>query len=188
MSSISLKSNKPEPFDGTRVYLTVNTWIYSIEKYLSLSKIRLPNTELSDHNKKAFASSYLKDNATVWWCNIINSPCSPTTCMEFRNVLMAQFIPADHILRARYWLRKLRQTTSVEKYLVEYRNIVLKIADLNEGEKLDRDVEELIYHINVEVMKYNWNSFKDCATIALNVDSDIWQALRGPFNSELYNT
>lgn len=179
MSSINLKPNKPDTYDGTREYVTVNTWLYTIEQYLSLTQLSSPNTPLTDHNKIAFASSYLKGNAAVWWFHIVNSQESPATWGAFKARLISEFIPADHCRRARDKLRTLKQTSSVEHYLSEYRNTILMIGDMHEGEKVDRFVDGLKYNVRVEVLKTNCSSFEECARLALNVDSAIWRARRG---------
>lgn len=181
MSSINLKPNKPDTYDGKRDFLTVNAWLYQVEQYLSLIQLGSPDALISDHNQISFASSYLKGNAAVWWFNLINSNSSPTTWALFRESIVNEFVPADHARRARDKLRKIKQTGSVEKYLAEYRNIVLTINDMNDGEKMDRFVEGLKYSVKVEVLKSGCNSFEDCARIALNIDSAIWGAKRNSF-------
>lgn len=180
MSSINLKPNKPEAFDGNREFLIVNTRLYSVEKYLNLSKLSSPTTPLMDHDKKKFASSYLKQNAAVWWYNLVNSPSVPITWEDFKAAVVRESVPVDHTRRARDKLRNLKQTSSAEKYLSEYRNTVLMIGKINEGEKVDRFVDGLKYQAKVEVMKIDCEFFEDCARVALYIDSAIWRAKRGP--------
>lgn len=188
MSSINLKPNKPEAYDGSRDYVKVNTWLYMIEQYLNLTQLSAPNIVINDHNRISFASSYLKENAAVWWYHLVNLQSTPTTWDSFKEALLAEFIPVDHTRRARDKLRKLKQTSSVERYLSEYRNITLMINDMSEGEKVDRFVDGLKYKVRVELLKLNCSSFEECARVALNVDSAIWGARRGQFgNGTLYD-
>ena len=49
-----------------------------------------------------------------------------------------EFISEDHIRRSMDKLRRLKQVTSVFKYLSDFRNIILTIPDMAEGERLDR--------------------------------------------------
>lgn len=104
---------------GTRDYVTVNTWLYTVEQFLNLAQLSSPTVIINDHNKISFASSYLKENASAWWYHSVNSPNTPTTWESFKAALIAEFVPTDHCRRARDKLRKLRQTCSVEKYLPE---------------------------------------------------------------------
>lgn len=48
------------------------------------------------------------------------------------------------------------------------------ISDINEGKKLDHFVDGLKYNVKVEVLKSSCSSLKECAGIALNIDSAIW--------------
>lgn len=66
----------------------------------------------------------------------------------------------------------------MECYLAEYRNLILMISDINDGEKLDRFLDLLKDNVRVEVLKKNSTSFEECARLALNVDSAIWRARR----------
>lgn len=160
--------------------MAVTTWLYTVEQYLSLIQLSSSSIFITDQNKISFASSYLTGNAAIWWYQLVNASNIPSTWDEFRAVLMTEFIPADHKRRARDKLRRLKQTSSVEKYLSEYPNSTLQIGDMNEGEKVDRFVEGLKFNVRVEVLKTNSNSFEECARIALNVDSAIWRAKGGP--------
>lgn len=178
MTSINLKPNKPETYDGTRDFVNVSTWLYKVEQFLSLTQLSAPTTIITDHNRIAFASSYLSGNAAIWWFHLVSSATTPTTWESFKAALMNEFIPRDHDRRARDKLRTLKQTTSVEKYLAEYRNITLMIGDMNDGEKVDRFVDGLKYQVRVEVLKTNCGTFEDCARVALNVDSALWRARR----------
>lgn len=178
MSSISLKGNKPETFNGNRDFLGVNTWLYKIEQYLALTQISSPQVTLTDLNRITFASSYFSGNAAVWWFNIVQSVAAPTTWDNFKELVIKEFIPADHTRRAREKLRKLKQLGSVEKYVAEFRNTILAISDMHEGEKTDRFVQGLKYGVKVEVMKSGVETFDECARIAMNVDNAIWSAKR----------
>lgn len=102
----------------------------------------------------------------------MNSHTAPATWDAFKNVLTVEFIPADR-------LHKLKQIGSVVNYLAEFRNIILMIPEMNEGEQLDRFIEGLKYSVKIEVMKSACNNFEDCARMALNLDSAILRARRG---------
>lgn len=93
--------------------------------------------------------------------------------------MVAEFIPADHTRRAGDKLKQLKQIGSVERFVSEYRNLILMIGDMNDGEKVDRFVDGLKYNVRVEVLKTNCNSFEECARVALNIESAIWRARRG---------
>lgn len=75
-------------------------------------------------------------------------------------------------------LRKLRQSSSVSTFLSEFRNLVLKIPDILQGENLDKYIEGLKYEVRVEVLKSNANTFEETASITSRVEGAIWTAGR----------
>lgn len=89
---------------------------------------------------------------------------------------MTEFVLADHVGLARNKLRALVQTSTVPKYLSEFRNICLTIADMNEGERLNKFVSGLKYELHVEVLKKAAGSFEEAAKTTLRTDSAIWGA------------
>lgn len=78
-SSISLKPNKPEAYEGKRDFVTVSAWLYTVEQYLCLSQVSNPAVVIDDHTKIAFDISYLKGNAAIWWFHKVNYPETPAT-------------------------------------------------------------------------------------------------------------
>lgn len=78
-----------EPYDGTQDYVVVNTWMYTVEQYLSLSQLSSPNLVITDHNKISFASSYLKNDAAIWWYHKVNSVNTPSTLENVKTDLLA---------------------------------------------------------------------------------------------------
>lgn len=106
----------------------------------------------------------------------------PTTWDLFKAVVVKEFVPDDHVRRARDKLRKLKQTSSVSKYLSEFRNVVLTVPDVTDGEKWDKFCAGLKYEIRLEVMQSSVTNFEEAAQIALRVDSALWSASNFPDN------
>ena len=176
--AISLKPNKPESYGGTRDYLVVNTWIYKVEQYLILIQLSNPAAPLTDANRMIYASKFLTGTAAVSWYTLVHTHQAPATWEDFRAAVAAEFVPHDHVRRARDKLRKLKQTTSVAKFLSDFRNIVLTIPDISDGEKWDKFCAGLKYDVRLEVLKSAATTFEHAAKIALRVDSAIWASLR----------
>lgn len=170
-----MKPNKPGCFDGTRDALSVRTWLYSVEKYLRLIQVG-QTTELSDEVAIDFASTFLVGTAANWWFSLVQGNRVPATWEAFKVVLETEFVPQDSINRARDRLYKLKQRRSVAIYLIEFRNAVLEIPDMSEGEKLARFSEGLKPHILLEVRKENPRTLDAAANIALNVDGAYYGA------------
>lgn len=136
--SIMLNPNRPEPYGGRRDYLVVSTWLYNMEQYLLIVQLVNPNSMLSDGNRIIYASPFFTGTAPVWWYTIVQSNEFPTTSEKFEKRLISEFVPSDHVRRARAMLRRLNHTSSVSKYLDKFGNIILTIPDVTDGEKLDR--------------------------------------------------
>lgn len=97
---------------------------------------------------------------------------------------MEELVPSDHIRRARDKLRRLKKTSSVSKYIGEFRNCILTIDDMSDGEKFDRFVQGLKQDVKLEVLKTQAICFEDATKIALRVDSALWSSSsssRAPF-------
>ena len=172
-NAINVKPNKPDAFTGTRDFLVVHTWLYKMEQYINLTQLMNSDLTLNDANKIMFASTFLTGTASVWWFTRVQSNTVPATWAEFKGTISQEFVPADHVRRSREKFRRLKQTSSVSKYLSDFHNIVFTIPDVNEGERLDKFVDGLNHQIRLEVMKSTVNTFEDASKIALRVDSAL---------------
>lgn len=174
LGSINIRPNKPDTFDGKRDFLSVSTWLFKVQQYLSLIVLSNPNSVISDDNRIMFASSFMTGTAASWWYTIVQSGRTPSSWEQFRMLVLNEFVPADHVRRARDKLRRLRQTSSVSKYLADFRNCILMIDDMSEGERFDRFVQGLKHEVRLEILKTQVSEFEEAARIALRVDSAIW--------------
>ena len=101
---------------------------------------------------------------------------TPESWDQFKAAMIKEFVPEDHVRRAQDRLRKLKQISSVFRYLSEFRNIVLTISDVTDGKKWEKFCTGLKYEVRLEVMKAITTSFDEAAQIALRVDSALWSA------------
>lgn len=139
------QANKPDTYDGIRDFPALNTWLHEVEQYLSLAQLSSPSDAITDRNSIVFASSYLTVNAAVWWFSLFNYTETPSSWDAFKNVIVKDFIPANHTCCAGDKLRKPKELDSVEKQLAEYRNTLFTIGDINDVENLDRFIDGLKY-------------------------------------------
>lgn len=123
-----------------------------------------------------YASPFLSGTAAVWWYTLVQSNQAPGTWNDFKSAIVREFVPEDHVRSARDKLRKLRQTGSVSKYLSEFRNLVLTIPDVTDGEKWDRFCAGLKFDVRLEVIKSSFKMFEEAAQLALSIDSAIFSA------------
>ena len=109
-----------------------------MDVYFDLLLIADPQLQLNDQTKMNFSSTLLTGTPSNWWFMKVMAQATPQTWDGFKDAVRAEFIPFDHVRRTRDKVRKLVQHTSVAKYLNEFRNLVLTIPDMNDGEKLDK--------------------------------------------------
>lgn len=173
--SINLDPNKPEAYDGLRDYLVVHTWLYKVDQNLTLMDITNPAAVLTDQSRIMYASTFLSGIAAVWWYTLVQCSQTPATWNDFKTTIVREFVPEDRVRRARDRLRELVQTASMSKYLSEFRNFVLNILDVTDGEKWDRICARLKY-VRLEVIKSSFTTFEEAAHFALRIDSAIFSA------------
>lgn len=171
-----IKANKPEPYDGRRDALQVNSWLHQVQNYLYVTQANNPQQAIDEIMKVTVASSLLKGTAANWWYMLVQSGQAPGTWEEFCGAVRNEFVPQDSVRRARDRLRGLVQKTSVSTYLSMFRNIVIAIPGMSEDEKLDRFCAGLKPQVRLEVLKGNPETLNDASTIALNVDNALMGA------------
>ena len=176
-----MKHMKPQTFDGKRDALKVITWLYKLDVYFRLLQVTNAQLLLDEQTKISFASTLLTGNASNWWYMKVMSQAIPQTWNDFTQSVRNEYIPFDHVRRVRDKLRNLVQKTSVSSYLNEFRNLVLTIPDMSDGEKLDKFCAGLKPIVRLEVLKAGPANVDAAARIALNVDSAMFGA--GMFNS-----
>eukprot|EP00171_Calliarthron_tuberculosum_P005965 IDg5965t1 len=120
-----------------------------------------------------FASTFLAESAAIWWYTLIQSNQGPASWEAFKIAIKTEFVPADHVRRARDKLKILKQRSSVVRYLSEFRNVILAILDVTKGEKFDKFVDGLKNTIRMEVLKSTVQSFEEATQMAVRIDSAL---------------
>jgi len=182
----SIKPVRPEPYDGKRDAMAVNTWIYQLQVYFSLILVSNNGIELTDEVKINLASSLMKGNAASWWYMLVQSGNVPQAWVTFKEAVRREFVPQDQVRRSRDRLRELQQKGSVSSYLNIFRNITISIPNMSEDEKLDKFCAGLKPNIRLEVLKAGPSNMDDASRIALNVDSALYGI--GMFSSNSSNS
>lgn len=171
-----LKPKKPDNFSGKRDQFAVQSWLYQVKQYITLVQVGPNDAVIDEPTQISFASSFFTSTAANWWYTIVAANQIPVTWANFENMVKNEFIPFDSVQRTRDKMRKLVQRTSVSAYLSEFRNMALMIADMSEGEKLDRFCQGLKPEIRLEVLKAGTNTIDQASRIALSVDSALFGA------------
>ena len=162
-----IKLQQPPVFKGERQGLKVKVWLYQVEKYLGLSNI-LPANQTFAVN---YASTLLQGQAAIWWYTVVQRNAIPTTWPELKGAVIKEFIPFDSTMSARESLDRLYQTSTVEQYINEFRNLCLTIPDLSQGDMLHRFIHGLKTQTQMQVKVQRPQTAEGAYHIALAVDT-----------------
>ena len=108
--------------------------------------------------KIQYAVMLLEGHARIWWKSQVQNRTQATTWKEFQTAITTQFKKIDENRRARKNLERLTQTTSVEKYIAEFTNLIYQITDIHETEKFHRFFSGLKIHVQNEMIKQDITS------------------------------
>lgn len=166
-SGFALKLPTPERYDGTRSTKVIENWVASVERYLKLSQYK--NNPGVWHT---FAASLFSDNAAIWWRKQEEDGVVIDSWQQFVHKLMDEFKPRNAKQAARDRLAALRQTTTIEAYLNEFRDIWLELPSMTEEEAYDRFWRNLAPRVRKDVMTPDYpKSFDELAQRAI-----AWEA------------
>lgn len=100
-----------------------------------------------------FASFYGQNFRTLkLHCGSIRK--TQATWEQFRILVLNEFLQSYHTRRARYILRRSKQTSSVSKYVAEFHNCILIINDMYEGKESNTFVQKLKYNVKLDPMMW----------------------------------
>ena len=162
------KPRAPSTFSGSPTE-DVNAWLFRVKQYCKL--LAVPET-----NYALFASTYLEGNAIAWWRAHVedaeaNLVTAITTWDEFQTALSRQFTIVNASDAARDRLLILRQTSSVEEYVREFRNTIVHIVPkLTVEDQIHRFGAGLKFHIGAEVRLRRPTTLNDAIVIATTYD------------------
>jgi hypothetical protein len=129
ISKSSIKLPIPGKFDGYRP--EVEQWLFAMEQYLTIA----------DYEEKKwvqFSAMMMTESAAVWWREVWKKNTQPKHWKSFKKQLTQQFKTIDEKRLARDKLANLRQLTSVQEYIKEFRVLKYKIPDLSKEEEFDK--------------------------------------------------
>lgn len=170
----ALKPKQPDTFTGSDRRTDVETWLFQVEKYVTVTK---PGA--GDAEKVDFACLYLKDAALTWWRALSSAGQLPTTWQSFRDLMHKQFLPVNNVKLARDRLAQLKQLTSVREYAFRLRLTLLEIPGIAEEEKLDRFVRGLKPHVRKDVELRDPKTLEEAVSQAEIIDMNSYR-MQGP--------
>src|SRR5271154_1051431 len=160
------KVSKPPTYDGkTRDPSRIHSWILRMEDYLDL-------TRCPEGDKSRVAATYLQDNAFIWYNSVIESigTDSHYSWDEMKVQFRQYFLPpnADAL-----WFDKwdqIHQSTSVQQYVAEFKQIRTHLPHLPETYILNHFVRHLKREIQKKVELQQPSTLEDAISLADRID------------------
>lgn len=152
-----LRFAKISEFHGTAKE-NVENWIFELEQFFAAveSTTGVSSAQLIQQAVK-YAASYLKGAALSWWRGVVEARVrennvTPLDWPTFKQMLITQFRPIADDKIARLQLNQLQQRPGqVGEYVRRFRELLLKIKDMSEADKIDKFMRGLIPSIAREV-------------------------------------
>ena len=154
----------PAAYDGRERNTPIRNWFPAMEQYFDMINI------VADRQRILQATSRLEGAAQTWWF-ASRDRLLGGTWEEFKNEMAKEFQPILPEWDARRRLKKLKQQRSVQEYTRLFREIILYIPDMSDGEKIDRFVDGLKDNIKRAIyMGERPTNFRDAVVQAEQAD------------------
>lgn len=88
-------------------------------------------------------------------------------------MILSEFVPKDHVLRAHAWPRRSRQASFMSKHIAEYCNCILMVNNTLANKRFNRFVQRLKKKLRLEILKSHASENEERPRIALLVNSAL---------------
>jgi len=142
---IDIRVMSPQPFYGTSGS-NAHQWLMEVERYFTAVNLG------ADHAQCVlYASTFLKDTASIWFGTMSKESGSPSTWDEFKSRFLSRFQPIAAAKVARAQLRLLKQKYRVAGYSQEFLRVVQLIPDMHLTDQLESYMVGLSPDLALEV-------------------------------------
>jgi hypothetical protein len=141
----NVKVHQPKAYNGNRNFMVMGNWIFSVERYLALTKI--PATE-----QVLYVSTLLEGEALLWFrSNYEDKNYNELMWTEVRDALQLYFKPPNQDRRLQDQWATLRQVGSVFDYVSKLEALSMQMTGVSEVQKLDKFIRGLKPKTRIEV-------------------------------------
>ena len=170
------KPAKPNTFSSVKDSGSTDSWLFSLRLYFEA-------TGTDDSHKVAFAVTFLRGSAALWWQSHLaqvdaDTALRITSWTQFSTEFKAQFAPVNSVKTARDTIRHLSQTKGVQEYIDRFQALVLQIPDMSAAEQLDKFIAGLKPAIQEKVEIEDCDTLSKAMQIAQRIDSIHQRHLR----------
>lgn len=154
----------PPKFGGKRDAKEIDTFLWSVERYLDASFIS------EDAPKIRTATMYLSGDAILWWrrreADVKWGTCQIETWEEFKADFKKQFYPDNAGELALKKLRALKHTRTIRDYVNEFTTLLFEIEDMSENMKLLYFMDGLQRWAEQELKRRNVRDLAEAISVA----------------------
>ena len=145
VSHCNIKVPYPKRYDCSRDIITLGNWMFSVDRYLILTKIPIGEQVL-------YVSTLLDGEALLWFrSHYENLDYSTLIWKDIRDALKEFFAPPNSNRRLRDAWANIKQTGSVFDYVSKLEAIAMQLPDLTNAQKLDKFIRDLKPKTRIEV-------------------------------------
>jgi hypothetical protein len=162
----------PMPFSGDgKTAGDISMWLFSLEAYFIQFEAEDGNTF-----RLRQVTGFLRPPALEWW-QLRSAQAAqgadplPTTWAAFREEILKVYRPVDAEQRDRSAFSNIRQTGTVEAYIVKYHALLLRVPDISIKEQVHRFTEGLKQPTIVHVRLMRPETLRQAMEFAARADS-----------------
>ncbi|KAL0433231.1 UNVERIFIED_CONTAM: hypothetical protein Slati_2657400 [Sesamum latifolium] len=155
---------EPKAYSGARDAKEVENFLFDMEQYFLAANVE------DEARKVSTATMYLTGDAKLWWrtkySEIQANQVRLDTWALLREAIRVQFFPENVEYNARWALRKLEHTGSMQDYVKAFSALMLDIRDISEKDKLFTFMEGLKPWARVELQRQRVTDLGSAMTAA----------------------
>lgn len=150
----------PPTFAGDRTE-SVDNFLFRLETYLAFNNVHDPQQRL------LLAITCLRDHALTWFRSLTEQPDDLDGLFDR---LSSTFRDVDEQRELRQHLRRLRQTSSVQEYVQDFRRVMVRVDDMSTLDRIEAFVHGLKPRTCREVSFHAPSTLEEAYRLALRYD------------------
>jgi viroplasmin and RNaseH domain-containing protein len=149
----------PPRFAGNNTH--VDDFLYKLDFYLACQQFQ------SEEQKVSLCINCLDEHALTWFRSLNRIP---QTYEQFKNSIRTAFRPYDEQKQLRQQLKKTKQTTTVQDYVFRFRQVMVKVTQMAELDKVEHFISGLKTKTRKEVSFHSPENIEEAYQLALRYD------------------
>jgi hypothetical protein len=160
---IDIRVLSPQAFHGTSGS-NAHQWLMEVERYFLAVNL------VTDAQRVLYASTFLKDAASVWYFSVSPELGVSPSWIDFKARFLSRFQPIAAAKVARAQLRLLKQRVRVAGYSQEFLRLVQLIPDMNLADQLESYMVGLHQDLAIEVEKKDPQTLLEAMEFAQRIE------------------